>query len=111
MREATSATATFLFTDIEGSTQLLRAHRDEYAAILAEHHRLLREAFAAHGGKEVDNQGDAFFVAFTRGRGAGRAAATAQRALAKHSWPGGASVHVRMGIHTGEADVAIDRYV
>jgi class 3 adenylate cyclase/streptogramin lyase len=111
MLEATSATATFLFTDIEGSTQLLRAHRDEYATILAEHHRLLREAFAAHGGKEVDNQGDAFFVAFRRAKDAVLAAAAAQRALAKHTWPGGASVRVRMGIHTGEADIAIDRYV
>jgi class 3 adenylate cyclase/streptogramin lyase len=106
-----SATATFLFTDMEASTQLLKSHRDEYATILADHHRLLREAFAAYGGKEVDNQGDAFFVAFARAKDAVLAAAVAQRALANHSWPGGASVRVRMGIHTGEADVAIDRYI
>src|SRR5215204_5097666 len=56
MLETTSATATFLFTDIEGSTQLLKAHRGEYATILAEHHRVLREAFTAYGGKEVDNR-------------------------------------------------------
>ena len=111
MAEATSATATFLFTDIEGSTQLLKAHRGEYAMILAEHHRLLREAFAAYDGKEVDNQGDAFFVAFRRAKDAVLAAARAQRALVQHSWPRDASVRVRMGIHTGEADVAIDRYV
>lgn len=110
MAEATSATATFLFTDIEGSTQLLKAHRTEYAMILADHHRLLREAFAPYNGKEVDNQGDAFFVAFRRAKDAVLAAAVAQRALVKHSWPGDASVRVRMGIHTGEADVAIDRY-
>jgi class 3 adenylate cyclase/streptogramin lyase len=108
---ATSATATFLFTDIAGSTQLLKTHRADYAAILADHHRLLRAAFAAHGGREVDNQGDAFFVAFTRAREALLAAAASQRALASHRWPGGASVRVRMGIHTGEADVASDRYV
>jgi class 3 adenylate cyclase/streptogramin lyase len=107
----TSATATFLFTDMEGSTQLLRANRGEYAAILAEHHRLLREAFAAHGGTEVDNQGDAFFVAFARAKDAVLAAADAQRAFASHTWPGDASVRVRMGVHTGEAQVAIDRYV
>jgi class 3 adenylate cyclase/streptogramin lyase len=111
MPDAISATATFLFTDIEGSTQLLKAHRVQYATILAEHHRLLREAFAAYGGKEVDNQGDAFFVAFVRARDAVLAAAAAQRAFAEHSWPDGASVRVRMGIHTGEADLAIDRYV
>ena len=108
---ATPATATFLFSDIEGSTQLLRSHRHEYASILADHHRLLREAFAAHGGKEIDNQGDAFFVAFLRARDAVLAAAACQRALAGHLWPGGATVRVRMGMHTGEADVTIDRYV
>ena len=111
MVEATSATATFLFTDIEGSTQLLRSHRDVYAEILADHHRLLRTAFAAHGGREVDNQGDAFFVAFARAKDAVLAAAAAQRALAAHSWPDGASLQVRMGIHTGEAELTVDRYV
>jgi class 3 adenylate cyclase len=107
----TSATATFLFTDIEGSTQLLKSHRAEYTQILADHHRLLREQFAACGGREIDNQGDSFFVAFTRARDAVLAAVGCQRALLEHSWPGGGSVRVRMGIHTGEADVAADRYV
>ena len=107
----TRATATFLFTDIEGSTQLLRSHRGEYADILADHHRLLREAFTAHGGKEIDNQGDAFFVAFARAKDAVLAAAACQRALAQHSWQAGASLQVRMGIHTGEADLTVDRYV
>jgi class 3 adenylate cyclase/streptogramin lyase len=109
--DVTSATATFLFTDIEGSTQLLKAHRSDYASILADHHRILRDAFAAHGGREVDNQGDSFFVAFPRARDAVLAAATAQRGIAEHRWPGGATVRVRMGIHTGEADLAADRYV
>ena len=109
--DATSATATFLFTDIEGSTQLLTSHRREYASILADHHRLLREAFGAYGGREIDNQGDSFFVAFRRARDAVLAAAACQKALTGHSWPGGASVKVRMGIHTGEADVTVDRYV
>jgi class 3 adenylate cyclase len=85
MPEATSATATFLCTDIEGSTQLLKAHRVEYATILTDHRRLLREAFTAYGGKEVDNQGDAFFLAFVRARDAVLAAAAAQRAFAEHS--------------------------
>jgi class 3 adenylate cyclase/streptogramin lyase len=111
VRDATSATATFLFTDIEGSTRLLKEHRDAYPSILAEHHRILREAFEVHGGREVDNQGDAFFVAFRRAKDAVLAAADIQRALASHSWPGEATVRVRMGIHTGEADLAADRYV
>jgi class 3 adenylate cyclase/streptogramin lyase len=111
VHEATRATATFLFTDIEGSTQLLKSHRGEYANILAEHRRLLSETFAAHGGKEIDNQGDAFFVAFNRAKDAVLAAAACQRAVAEHSWPGGAALQVRMGIHTGEADLTVDRYV
>ena len=109
--DATSTTATFLFTDIEGSTQLLKTYRNEYASILEDHHRILRDAFSAYGGREVDNQGDSFFVAFPRARDAVLAAATAQRKLAEHTWPGGATVRVRMGIHTGEADLTADRYV
>jgi class 3 adenylate cyclase len=61
-----SGTVTFLFTDIDGSTRLLHELGDAHAETLAEHRRLLREAFAAHGGVEVDTQGDAFFVAFAR---------------------------------------------
>ena len=109
--DATSATATFLFTDIEGSTQLLSSHRREYANILADHHRLIRETFGVYGGREIDNQGDSFFVAFARAKDAVLAAAACQKALAAHSWPGGAFVKVRMGILTGEAELTVDRYV
>ena len=104
-------TVTLLFTDIEGSTQLLRRLGDAYANVLAEHQRLLREAFAAHGGREVDTQGDAFFVAFPRAVDAVRAAVAAQRALAAHPWPAGGAVRVRMGLHTGEPAAAGGRYV
>jgi class 3 adenylate cyclase len=55
---------TLLFTDVEGSTRLLRESPDRYAELLAEHRGLLRAAFRAHGGTEVDTQGDAFFVTF-----------------------------------------------
>src|SRR5258707_9740043 len=96
MREFPTGTVTFLFTDIEGSTRLLRELGDAYAEALAEHRRLLREAFTVHGGVEVDTQGDAFFVAFARARDAVAAAVDAQRALA--SGP----IQARMGIHTGE---------
>lgn len=111
MPAPTAATATFLFTDIEGATDLLKSLRADYQVLLAEHHRLLRHSFEAHGGAEVDNQGDSFFVAFTRAKDAVLAAAESQRALAQQSWPGGASVRVRMGIHTGEAELASERYV
>ena len=93
---------TLLFTDIEGSTQLLHRLGDEYAQLLADHRTILRAAFAENGGREVDNQGDAFFVAFPTPRGALAAAATGQVRLAAHRWPGDAAVRVRMGVHTGE---------
>src|SRR6266536_6522038 len=51
---------TFLFTDIEGSTRLVKALRERYPQILADHRRLIRAAIAAHDGHEVDTQGDAF---------------------------------------------------
>jgi class 3 adenylate cyclase len=78
-----SGTVTFLFTDVEGSTRLLHELGAEgYAAALAEHRRVLRGAFAAHGGVEVDTQGDAFFVAFPAAPGALDAAAAALDGLA-----------------------------
>src|SRR5216117_562677 len=83
MRDLPSGTVTFLFTDIEGSTKLLHELSEEgYAEALAQHRRLLREAFRAHGGVEVDTQGDAFFVAFPTAPGALAAAADADVALA-----------------------------
>ena len=96
MRELPTGTVTFLFTDIEGSTRLLSELGDAYADALAEHRQTLRDAFAAHGGMEVDTQGDAFFIAFVRARDAVDAAAVAQRALVS------GQIQVRMGIHTGE---------
>ena len=106
MAERPRGTVTFLFTDVEGSTRLLRHLRDRYGAVLAEHQRILREAFAAHGGEEVDTQGDAFFYVFSRAREAANAAAAAQRALAGHSWPDALDLRVRMGMHTGEPVVS-----
>src|SRR5919199_996535 len=111
MADLPSGTVTLLFTDIERSTQLLRRLGDAYAGVLAAHQRLLREAFAAHGGREVDTQGDAFFVAFLRAADAVQAAVGAQRALAEHPWPEGAAVRVRMGLHTGEPTATGGRYV
>jgi predicted ATPase/class 3 adenylate cyclase len=98
-----TGTVTFLFTDIEGSTTVLQRLGDRrYAEVLAEHRRLLRDAFAEGNGQEVDTQGDAFLVAFPRARDALGAAVAAQQALVKHVWPEGASLRVRMGLHTGE---------
>jgi class 3 adenylate cyclase len=104
-------TVTFLFTDIEGSTRLLRQLRDAYAAVRADHHRLLRGAAAEQGGREVDTQGDAFFFVFARARDGVLAAAGAQKALAAHTWPDDVEVRVRMGLHTGEPSVGDEGYV
>lgn len=110
MAERVSGAVTFLFTDIEGSTRLLKQLRERYPGVLSEHQRFLREAFAAHGGDEIDTQGDSFFVAFSSAREAVLAALDAQRALASHPWPDGAQVRVRVGIHTGQALVTDGRY-
>jgi predicted ATPase len=105
-RDLPSGTVTFLFTDVEGSTKLLHElGAAAYAQALAEHRGILREAFGAHGGVEVDTQGDAFFVAFPTAPGALRAAAEALTGLA----PG--PIRVRMGIHTGTPHVAEEGYV
>lgn len=104
MRDLPTGTVTFLFTDIEGSTRLLHQLGDAYVDALAEHRRALRGTFSAHGGVEVDTQGDAFFVAFGRAKDAVVAAADAQRALAE------GPVRVRIGIHTGEPLVTDEGY-
>src|SRR5207237_1033382 len=110
MAELPSGAVTFLFTDIEGSTRLVKQLRDRYGQALQERQQLLRAAFAAHGGHEVDTQGDSFFVAFAIARDALLAAVEGQRALLSHPWPDGAQVKVRMGLHTGQAASAGGRY-
>ena len=106
-----TGTVTFLFTDVEGSTGLLKKLGAGYGDVLAAHQRILRETFAAANGQEIDTQGDSFFVAFSRAKDALAAAVEGQRALAAHSWPDGAELRVRMGLHTGEPIVGSDRYV
>jgi DNA-binding NarL/FixJ family response regulator/class 3 adenylate cyclase len=111
MPELPTGTVTFLFSDVEGSTELLRRLRDGYAEVMADHERLLRSAFLDSGGHEINTQGDSFFVAFRKPKDAVGAAVKAQRALARHPWPEETEMRVRIGIHTGEATVAGDQYV
>ena len=106
-----SGTVTFVFSDIAGSTALLKQLGDvEYGRLLAVHRRLVREIFAAHEGQEIDTQGDAFFYSFVRARQAVAAAVEATRAHAKGTWPGGAEVRIRLGLHTGEPAVGDEGY-
>ncbi len=94
---------TFVFTDIEGATRLLRQLRQRYSEVLAEHRRIVRETFEQYGGEEIDTQGDAFFYVFPRARSAAEAAAETQRALSANEWPEGVALCVRIGMHTGES--------
>jgi predicted ATPase/class 3 adenylate cyclase len=104
-------TVTFLFTDIEGSTAMVSALRDRWAAILDTHNRLLRQAFRDHHGSEIDVAGDGFFYAFPSARAALEGTLAAQRALAAHDWPPDGEVRVRMGVHTGEPQTGAAGYV
>lgn len=111
MANLPTGTVTFLFSDVEGSTALLKRLGDSaYADLLAMHRRLVRETFAAFGGREIDTQGDAFFYSFARARDAVGAAIEVQRAHAKARWPGEASVRLRIGLHTGEPAVGDEGY-
>ena len=105
-----TGTVTFLFTDIERSTQLLKRLGKSYGDLLAEHRRILRAAAHDHGGEEVDTQGDSFLFAFRRADEAARAAVDAQRALATHEWPESTDVRIRMGLHTAEPSASDEGY-
>ncbi len=106
-----SGTVTLLFSDIEGSTRILRRTGEAYPALLERHRTLLREAFEHHGGYVVGSEGDQFFVAFASAGDAAAAAGDGQRALAAYEWPDGNEVRVRMGLHTGEPRAVEDGYV
>jgi class 3 adenylate cyclase len=112
MSQLPGGTVTFVFTDIEGSTRLLQELGDEeYGRVSGDHRRLVRDAFSAHEGTEIDTQGDAFFFSFPRARDAVAAAVDAQRALRDHEWPDGRELLVRMGVHTGEPHVGEEGYL
>jgi class 3 adenylate cyclase len=102
MSELPGGTLTVLHTEIEASTSLTVHLGDRYPEVLATHRALLRAAFTAHEGHEVDTQGDSFFVVFPRATQAVAAAVAIQRALAAEAWPEGGAVRVRIGLHTGE---------
>jgi class 3 adenylate cyclase len=110
--ELPRGTVTFLFSDVEGSTTLLRVlGQERYTEVLVDHQRLLREACAAAHGYEVDTQGDSMFFAFAHARDAVEAAARAQRDLTAHAWPDGTQLRARIGLHTGQASFSDSRYI
>jgi class 3 adenylate cyclase len=111
LSELPGGTVTFLFSDVEGSTRLLEQLGDRYGEVHSEHRRILRDQLGAAGGREIDNQGDAFFFSFARAKDAVAAAVAAQRELADHAWPDDVDVKVRMGLHTGEPSVGEEGYL
>ena len=106
-----TGTVTFLFTDIERSTELLEQTGDRYPELLSQHRQLLRSSWDDRGGHEFGTQGDSFFVVFDQAKEAVHSALGAQLALAQHDWPDGRQVRVRMGLHTGEPALTGEGYV
>jgi predicted ATPase/class 3 adenylate cyclase len=104
-----TGTVTFLFTDIEGSTRLVRELGPRWQGVLEDHNRLMRSAVRGAGGVDLRTEGDAFFAVFESAPAAVSAAVAAQRKLASGGWP--EPVLVRMGLHTGEGTVGGDDYV
>jgi DNA-binding NarL/FixJ family response regulator/class 3 adenylate cyclase len=109
--ELPTGMVTFLFTDIEDSTGLVRELDDAYVRVISDHRRLVRSAAEAHGGYEVDCRGDEFFLVFRDAQDAVDAALAIQRSHESHSWPGGRDVRVRIGVHTGRPSIEDDDYV
>jgi class 3 adenylate cyclase len=102
---------TLVFTDIDGSTRLLRQLGDRYGEVLVRHRSLLRDGFHRWDGHELGTEGDSFFVVFERAGDAAHACLAGQRALLGTDWPDGAEVSVRMGIHSGEPSLIDGGYV
>jgi predicted ATPase/class 3 adenylate cyclase len=111
MPDLPTGTLTFLFTDIEGSTNLARALANRWPGVLQQHHDIVRGAIRANDGIDIRTEGDAFFAVFDSAVDAVAACDEAQRKLAEHSWPSDGPVRVRMGLHTGEGRLGGDEYV
>jgi predicted ATPase/class 3 adenylate cyclase len=109
--ELPTGTLTMLFSDIEGSTVLVRRLGERYGEALSAQRTLLRAAFRSFGGRELGTEGDSFFVVFESAIAAVGCCVAGQRALAGHDWPDGVTVRVRMGLHSGEPTRHEDNYV
>lgn len=102
---------TFLLADVEGSTALARKLGDDWPVLLQALWQLIRRSFRPSSGAEIDIRGDEYFAVFRRPTDAVQAAIRAQLAIARHTWPAGAQVKVRMGLHTGRPTIADAAYV
>ena len=104
-------TVTFFFSDIEGSTRLLQRLGQDYRGVLDQHDRILRSAIAAHNGVEIRTEGDAFFAVFTTAPDAVAACCEIQQTLDTAAWPEGGAVRVRIGLHSGLAELGGADYI
>ncbi len=98
--------ATFMFTDIVNSTNLIEAIGDEaWESVLRWHNEALRGLFNAHRGDEIDNPGDGFFVSFESPDAALACAVAIQRKLTEHRQTAGFAPQIRIGVHASSASV------
>lgn len=111
MSDLPTGTVTFFFSDIEGSTRLIRELGDAYPEALLAHHTIQRQALAANGGHELRTEGDSFFIVFGSALQACKGAAAVQRMLTEHPWPKGSRLRIRIGLHTGEATLVGNEYL
>jgi class 3 adenylate cyclase len=102
---------TLVFTDIEGSTVLLRELKGTYGLLLRVHQRMLERAFEEHRGRSMGSEGDSLFFVFPNARDAIAGAVTAQRRVEQHDWPDGVRLRVRIGIHSGPVTISGGEYV
>ena len=109
MTNSPTGTITFLFTDIEGSTQLWEQHPEAMQVALAHHDAILRQAIESHQGHIFKTVGDAFYAAFASAPDALLAALDAQRAICAESW-GAVTIRVRMGLHSGAVEARNNDY-
>lgn len=102
-----TGTITFLFTDVEGSTRRWEQHPHAMRGVMARHDALLTNVFEQHDGVVVRprGEGDSLFCVFVRASDALSAALAGQRALLAEDWGVVGPLRVRMGLHTGEADL------
>jgi predicted ATPase/class 3 adenylate cyclase len=106
-----TGTTTFLFTDVEKSTELARRSGVDYPGLIQTHNRIIAEAVGSAEGSIVKNTGDGVFAVFSSVGEALAAACDLQAQMTGQTWPVGLDVRVRVGVHTGEATRDGDDYV
>ena len=111
IRTLPSGFVTFLFSDIEDSTGLVRKLAENYEALLDDIRRMLRGAIRSAGGREVETRADEMTAVFEQAPAALDAALGMQRGIAARRWPDGVTVRVRIGLHAGPTTLTDTGYI